>query len=228
MEQIKKEEVKNKKSSAGGWENIEPSDKYNETFVGNKVYRADHISLGRPDEAEWFSVYGDSWKDVRKATLVKLKIDHEILDHLVFGPPEFVDRVKQDFKKFRQVRLIYWATKKGRMGIWLLAIPRKSKLGNFKLSRNGWIDSATQIIEKGFEIYIRVASNLEQQYYEGWDIAPETLEDFGGKKHVLSYYDATLKAFDERVLTPDNYDDHPYVKELIRNPINVKAVEDDE
>ena len=39
MEQIKKEEVKNKKSSAGGWENIEPSDKYNETFVGNKVIK---------------------------------------------------------------------------------------------------------------------------------------------------------------------------------------------
>jgi hypothetical protein len=37
-----------------------------------------------------------------------------------------------------------------------------------------------------------------------------------------------MKAFDDRILNPENYDSHPYVKDLIRNPINVKAVEDGE
>ena len=228
--EIKSEEVKSKSKSknTGGWDNIEPSAEHNKTFEGQKVYTKDHISVGRPDESEWFTVYGDTWADVKLATFVKLKIDHEILDHLVWGPPEFTQRVLQEFKKFKTVQLAYWATKKGRMGIWPVAVPRKSKKGDFKLSRNGWIDSAMQICEKGQKIYVRVASNLEQKYYDGWDIFPETLEEYGGEKHALSYYDATMKAFDDRILNPENYDSHPYVKDLIRNPINVKAVEDGE
>ena len=224
-----KEKVKSKSTpAAGGWENIEPSNEHNKTFEGQKVYTKDHISIGRPDESEWFTVYGDSWGDVKKAVLVKLKIETEILDHLVMGPPEFVERVKQEFKKFRIVQLVYWATKKGRMGIWPVTMPRKSKKGDFKLSRNGWIDSAMQVCERGQKIYIRVATNLEEKFYDGWDISPETLEEYGGKKHSQSYYDATIKAFGDSILTPKNYDDHPYVKDLIRNPINVKAVENDD
>jgi len=215
------------------WDDVKPSGEYKQTATGKKEYTSAHITNTRPDETEWFRIFGKDISEIKPGMLVKLKIEHEKLDHLVLGDEDFTTRVELDFKKFRKVHLAYYVTKAGRMGIWPISIQKTSKKkvgasGKLIIKRNAWIDSAIQIIEKGQKKFVRVTANMEEQCYDGWEVDKNNEAQWGEPNFKKDYLDVVVLAWGDRILDKDNYDDHPYVKDQIQNPINLKLVEDDE
>ena len=58
-------------------------------------------------------------------------------------------------------------------------------------------------------------TNQGDRVYDGWTAKPEDQEMFGTPQFRLEYKEAIKKAYNDRVITPDNYSANPYVMRVL-------------
>ena len=193
------------------WDQVETSNDFNLGITGNKLVSAAHIEARKPGETEWFKVYGSSKADLTKGLIVKLKVDVIDQDFLVVGPNAFKTEILDGFKKGRLVYLAYYSTSSGRLGVWPVAIPTPDKNGNI----NSYNQTAFQIMERAQQEWVNMKTNLGDRVYDGWTAKKEDQEMFGTPNFRVDYKEAKKKAFNDRVIDPDNYKSNPYVMRVL-------------
>jgi hypothetical protein len=58
-------------------------------------------------------------------------------------------------------------------------------------------------------------SNMDNRVYDGWTARPEDQEMFGQPKFPLEPKEIIKKAFNDKVITPGNYEANPYVMRVL-------------
>ena len=189
------------------WDQVETSQDFNTGITGQKLATSAHIEAKKPGETDWFRVFGQSEKDLQKGLIVKVKVDNIEQDYLVIGPPEFKTMIVDGFKKARLVYLAHYATSSGRNGIWPVTVPSVNDKGNI----NSYVASAFEILKRSQHEWVNMKSNTGDRVYDGWTARQEDQEMFGKPNFILSQKEVIKKAFNDRVITEDNYQSNPYV-----------------
>ena len=193
------------------WDQVETSTDFNLGITGNKLVSAAHIESRKPGETDWFKVYGSSKKDLTKGLIVKLKVDVIDQDFIVIGPVDFKAQILDGFKKGKLVYLAYYETSSGRLGVWPVAIPTPDKNGNI----NSYNQTAFQIMERAQHEWVNMKTNQGDKVYDGWTAKKEDQEMFGTPGFRVDYKEVCKKAFNDRVIKPDNYKINPYVMRVL-------------
>lgn len=193
------------------WDQVETSTDFNLGLTGNKLMTAAHIEAKKPGETDWFRVYGTKAADLQTGLLVKIKIDVIDQDFLIIGPDTFKSEMLDGFKKGRLVYQAHYETSSGRQGVWPVAVPTPDKNGNI----NSYNQTAFQIMERAQNEWVQMKTNQGDRVYDGWTAKPEDQEMFGTPQFRLEYKEAIKKAYNDRVITPDNYSANPYVMRVL-------------
>mgnify|MGYP007059421458 CR=1 FL=1 len=193
------------------WDQVETSQSFNTGITGNKLISVSHVSAAKPGETDWFRFYGSKKEDLQKGLIVKVKVDIIDQDFLVIGPNDFKAEILDGFKKGRLVYLAYYVTSSNRLGVWPVTIPEPNDQGNV----NSYVASAFQIMERAQHEWVNMKSNIGNKVYDGWTARKEDQEMFGQPNFAIDPKEANKKAFNERVITPDNYQTNPYVVRVL-------------
>ena len=193
------------------WDQTETSSDFNLGITGNKLVSAAHIEARKPGETDWFKVYGSNKDELTTGLIVKIKVDVIDQDFLVIGPDDFKTQILDGFKKGKLVYLAYYSTSSNRLGVWPVAIPTPDKNGNI----NSYNQTAFQIMERAQREWVNMKTNMGNKVYEGWTAMNEDQEMFGTPNFRVDYKEAKKKAFNDRVIDPDNYKDNPYVMRVL-------------
>jgi hypothetical protein len=210
----------NKKSKLGLFDYPEPAADFNNQISEASIDKsAAAYKAQRPDDTEFFRCFdpkGDgNVDDIKKYLTVSVPVKHRKTEYLVAGPPEFLRQVKADFSKVRIIRPAYYETSAGRVGIWPVPKINYNKDGNIS---NAWVASANTILEQSLTKWVRIVSNMEVGYYDGFFADPRKVEVYveQGKPHFKEDYETVLeKAYDGFILTPDTYDKDECVQEFL-------------
>jgi len=193
------------------WDQVETSQSFNTGITGNKLISVSHVTAAKPGETDWFRVYGTRKEDLKKGLIVKVKVDIIDQDFLVIGPDDFKAEILDGFKKGRLVYLAYYVTSSNRLGVWPVTVPEPNEMG----SVNSYVASAFQIMERAQHEWVNMKTNQGNRVYDGWTARKEDQEMFGEPNFSLDPKEANKKAFNDRVITPDNYKTNPYVTRVL-------------
>ena len=184
-----------------------PTDDDGDTARGTKEKGTDTIIMDKPKTTDWFIVYGDTLDDLHLCDSVQLKGDDK-KEHafLVYGGPEFKDRVKEDFGGLKKFWPVLFRTKGGRCGIWNVNKP----IAHFG-TKNSWLVSALNIIQLGQSKWVRIKANHESQINDCWVHIYQ--ESCPPKKFEKSYEDYIATAWGDYILSEEDYDDNKLVKD---------------
>ena len=193
------------------WDQVETSQSFNTGITGNKLVSVSHVEAKKPGETDWFRVYGSKKEDLDKGLIVKVKVDVLDQDFLVIGPDDFKAEILDGFKKGRLVYLAYYVTSSNRLGVWPVTIPEPDRNGNI----NSYNATAFQVMERAQHEWVNMKTNQGNRVYDGWTARKEDQDMFGEPNFVLDKKEANKKAFNDRVITPDNYKTNPYVTRVL-------------
>jgi len=177
---------------------------FDDGLEGSKVITKNQVFNSKPKKSEWFRVYGDSIKNIKKGVSVAMMAaDDREHDFYVYpSTKQFVSRVKEDFKSCKKFYHGMYKTSSGRYGIWPVTIPQK----NF---RNAWSLTAMDALEAAQKNWVRVVPNLKDGHYDGW-VADDQAE-FPKLNWELTPAQMISYAWDDFILTEENYENHPDV-----------------
>ena len=193
------------------WDQTETSQSFNTGLTGLKLSTNAHVEARKPGETDWFRVIGETENDLTKGLIVKLKIDNIDQDFLVIGPEDFKTMIVDGFKKSRLVYLAYYVTSSGRQGVWPVTLPQTNQHGTI----NSYVASAFEIMQRAQREWVNMKSNVGDRVYDGWTAQPVDQEMFGEPRFLLDKKEVIKKAFNDRVITPDNYQSNPYVMRVL-------------
>jgi hypothetical protein len=200
-----------KEKSNDYWDQTETSQSFNTGLTGLKLATNAHVEARKPGETDWFRVIGETENDLTKGLIVKLKIDNIDQDFLVIGPEDFKTMIVDGFKKSRLVYLAYYVTSSGRQGVWPVTLPQTNQHGTI----NSYVASAFEIMQRAQREWVNMKSNVGDRVYDGWTAQPVDQEMFGEPRFLLDKKEVIKKAFNDRVITPDNYQSNPYVMRVL-------------
>ena len=195
---------------------------FDDGLEGSKVITKNQVFNSKPKKSEWFRVYGDSLKDIKKGVSVAMMAaDDREHDYYVYpSTKQFVSRVKEDFKSCKKFYHGMYKTSSGRYGIWPVTIPQK----NF---RNAWSLTAMDALEAAQKNWVRVVPNLKDGHYDGW-VADDQAE-FPKLNWELTPAQMISYAWDDFILTEENYENHPDVlRALGGKDLTFKRYKDEE
>ena len=177
---------------------------FDDGLEGSKVITKNQVFNSKPKKSEWFRVYGDSIKNIKKGVSVAMMAaDDREHDFYVYpSTKQFVSRVKEDFKSCKKFYHGMYKTSSGRYGIWPVTIPQK----NF---RNAWSLTAMDALEAAQKNWVRVVPNLKDGHYDGW-VADDQAE-FPKLNWELTPAQMISYGWDDFILTEENYENHPDV-----------------
>ena len=183
---------------------VQIDEDFDDGLEGSKVITKNQVFNSKPKKSEWFRVYGDSLKDIKKGVSVAMMAaDDREHDYYVYpSTKQFVSRVKEDFKSCKKFYHGMYKTSSGRYGIWPVTIPQK----NF---RNAWSLTAMDALEAAQKNWVRVVPNLKDGHYDGW-VADDQAE-FPKLNWELTANQMISYAWDNFILTEENYENHPDV-----------------
>jgi len=193
------------------WDQTETSQSFNTGLTGLKLSTNAHVEAKKPGETDWFRVIGETENDLTKGLVVKLKIDNIDQDFLVIGPEDFKTMIVDGFKKSRLVYLAYYVTSSGRQGVWPVTVPQTNQHGTV----NSYVASAFEIMQRAQREWVNMKSNVGDRVYDGWTARKEDQQMFGDPQFLLDKKEVIKKAFNDRVITPDNYQTNPYVMRVL-------------
>jgi len=200
-----------KEKSNDYWDQTETSQSFNTGLTGLKLATNAHVEARKPGETDWFRVIGETENDLTKGLIVKLKIDNIDQDFLVIGPEDFKTMIVDGFKKSRLVYLAYYVTSSGRQGVWPVTVPQTNQHGTI----NSYVASAFEIMQRAQREWVNMKSNVGDRVYDGWTAQPVDQQMFGEPRFLLDKKEVIKKAFNDRVITPDNYQSNPYVMRVL-------------
>ena len=103
---------------------------FDDGLEGSKVITKNQVFNSKPKKSEWFRVYGDSIKNIKKGVSVAMMAADDREHDFYILPskenPNFVARVKEDFKSCKKFYHGMYKTSSGRYGIWPVTIPQKN------------------------------------------------------------------------------------------------------
>jgi hypothetical protein len=193
------------------WDQTETSQSFNTGLTGLKLSTNAHVEAKKPGETDWFRIIGETENDLTKGLVVKLKIDNIDQDFLVIGPEDFKTMIVDGFKKSRLVYLAYYVTSSGRQGVWPVTVPQTNQHGTV----NSYVASAFEIMQRAQREWVNMKSNVGDRVYDGWTAQPVDQQMFGEPRFLLDKKEVIKKAFNDRVITPDNYQSNPYVMRVL-------------
>jgi len=193
------------------WDQVETSQSFNTGITGNKLISDSHVQARKPGETDWFRVFGTKPDELQTGLIVKLKVDNLDQDYLVIGPEEFKAQMLDGFKKGRVAYLAPYITSSNRLGVWPVTIPEKDNYGKV----NAWNATAFQIMERAQHEWVQMKSNMDNRVYDGWTARPEDQEMFGQPKFPIEPKEVIKKAFNDKVITPGNFESNPYVMRVL-------------
>jgi hypothetical protein len=182
---------------------------FDDGLEGSKVITKNQVFNTKPKKTEWFRVMGDSLQDIKKGVSVAMMAaDDREHDFYVYpSTKQFVSRVKEDFKSCKKFRHAMYKTSSGRYGIWPVTIPQK----NF---RNAWSLTAMDALETAQKNWVRVVPNLKDGHYDGW--VADDQSEFPKLHWELTPQQMISYAWDNFILTEENYENHPDVLKALR------------
>jgi len=189
------------------WEEIETAPSFNKGLTGKKIVAPSHVKAEKPGESDWFRVYGNSKDDVKQGLTVNVKVDHIDQKFLVIGPDDFKTQIVDAFKKAQSVYLAYYVTSSGLQGVWPVTIPEPNQFGNV----NRYVQTAFAIMERAQHSWTQMKTNQADRVYDGWTADEIDQEMFGEPMFTMEPKEASMKAFNDKVIAPDNYEQNPYV-----------------
>lgn len=197
---------------------------FDDGLEGSKVITKNQVFNSKPKKSEWFRVYGDSIKNIKKGVSVAMMAADDREHDFYILPskenPNFVARVKEDFKSCKKFYHGMYKTSSGRYGIWPVTIPQK----NF---RNAWSLTALDALEAAQQSWVRVVPNLKDGHYDGW-VADDQAE-FPKLNWELTPAQMISYAWDDFILTEENYESHPDVlRALGGKDLTFKRYKDEE
>ncbi|MBT5974305.1 MAG: hypothetical protein HOG64_01210 [Flavobacteriaceae bacterium] len=200
------------------WDQVETSEDFNNGITGKKLVSTGHVKAEKPGETDWFRVYGTSAADIIKGLIVELKVDVIDQKFLVIGPNDFKQQIVDGFKKAKGVYLAYYVTSSGKQGVWPVTIPKEDQYGNV----NAYVQTAFIIMERAQHVWANMKTNQGDRVYDGWIAEAADQEMFGDPQFLLTPKEANQKAFNDRVIQPDNYQNNPYVMRIL-NARNIET-----
>ena len=187
-------------------DNVQIDEDFDDGLEGSKVITKNQVFNHKPKKTEWFRVYGDSLKDIKKGiSVAMMAADDREHDYYVYPSktnPSFVARVKEDFKSCKKFYHGMYKTSSGRYGIWPVTIPQKK-------FTNAWSLTALDTLEQAQKNWVRVVPNLKDGHYDGWVAADQN--EFPKLHWELTPAQMISYAWDNFILTEENYDNHPDV-----------------
>tara|TARA_R110000803_G_scaffold191484_1_gene254160 strand:+ start:2171 stop:2839 length:669 start_codon:yes stop_codon:yes gene_type:complete len=207
----------NKENNTNYWDQVETAPGFNKGLTGKKLISAGHLKAEKPGETDWFRVYGEKAADLIPGLLVDVKVDVIDQKFLVIGPDEFKQQIVDGFKKAKSVYLAYFATSSGRQGVWPVTVPEPDMHGNI----NAYVQTAFAIMERAQHSWTQMKTNQGDRVYDGWVAEKTDQEMFGDPQFLLTQQEANKKAFNDRVIAPDTYEDNPYVMRVL----NARTIE---
>ena len=183
---------------------VQIDEDFDDGLEGSKVITKNQVFNSKPKKSEWFRVMGSSISDLKKGVSVAMMAaDDREHDYYVYPTTkQFVSRVKEDFKSCKKFYHGMYKTSSGRYGIWPVTIPQK----NF---RNAWSLTALDALEAAQKNWVRVVPNLKDGHYDGW-VADDQAE-FPKLNWELTANQMISYAWDNFILTEENYESHPDV-----------------
>ena len=197
----------------------EPSEDFNNRAVEASVDKhAAAYKAARPKETEWFRVFDPSGKgdvnSIRTFGVIEMPVKNIDVVFLIVGSQKFYDRVKADIGKVKLIKAAYYETSNGRVGIWPVTKIQRDKQGNV----NPYVGSSNKIMETALTKWVRVVSNREAGYYDGY-LADErkvkTYVEQGKPAFEEEYQVVCKKAYDGFVITEDDYETNEYVQDFV-------------
>ena len=201
----------NDKNNTDYWDQVQTSQSFNTGLTGNKLVSVAHVAAQKPGETDWFRVYGSKKEDLDTGLIVRVKVDIIDQDFLVIGPDDFKKEILDGFKKGRLVYLAYYVTSSNRIGVWPVTVPEADNYGNI----NSYVASAFQVMERAQHEWVNMKTNQGNRVYDGWTARKEDQEMFGKPNFILEPKEAQKKAFNDKVITPGNYNTNPYVVRVL-------------
>jgi|TARA_Y100000294_G_scaffold156261_1_gene157042 hypothetical protein len=208
------------KTKTNDWmDSPEPDQDFNNTVAEVKLdQKAAIYTRQRPKDDDYFRVYDPSetgdFSKVPRRVIVRMPVKGKSRPFLCLGNQEFYKKVKNDFSKVEIVRLAMYETANGRIDVW----PIKEA----KENRNGTINSynltANSTAERALTKWTRCSNNDDLGYYDHFGCNDEkeaTLAEQGRPFFKEPYKEVCKKAFQDFILTPDNYDNDPHVKDFV-------------
>jgi hypothetical protein len=200
-----------KNNETNYWDQTETALDFNNGLTGKKLISPEYIKAEKPGETDWFRVIGTSKEDLTPGLLVKLKVDVIEQDFLVIGPNEFKQQIIDGFKKGRSVYLAYYVTSSGKQGIWPVTVPTQDQNGNV----NSYNATAFAIMERAQHAWCQMKTNQGDRVYDGWIAEKHDQEMFGEPQFTLTMKEVISKAYNDRVIAPDTYQQNPYVMRVL-------------
>jgi hypothetical protein len=183
---------------------VQIDEDFDDGLEGSKVITRNQVFNTKPRKSEWFRIRGEKLSDIRKGISVcMMAADGKEHDYYVYpSSQQFVARVKEDFKGCKKFRHAMYKTSSGRYGIWPVTMPQK----NYK---NAWCLTAIDTIEQAQHSWVRVVPNLTDGHYDGW--VADSQNEFPELSWELTEKEMIGYAWDDLILTEENYEDHPDV-----------------
>lgn len=200
-----------KENKTSYWDQVETASNFNKGLTGKKLISSNYIKAEKPSETDWFRVYGSSKDELTPGLIVELKVDIIDTKYLVIGPDDFKTQIVDGFKKAKSVYLAPYVTCTGRQGIWPVTVPEPDQKGNV----NGYNASAFSIMERAQHSWTQMKTNNADRVYDGWIAEKEDQEMFGDPIFTLTPKEILMKAYNDRVIAPDTYEDDPYVMRVL-------------
>ena len=187
---------------------VQIDEDFDDGLTGSKVITKNQVFNSKPAKEEWFRVMGDSLADIKKGVSVSMMAsDNKIHSYYVYGSNEFVSRVKEDFKGCKKFRHAMYKTSTGRYGIWPVSIPKNTFI-------NKWTLTAMDTIEAAQHSWVRTIANEASKHYDSW--VADDQDEFPELKWELTPNQMISYAWDNFILTEDNYENHPDVIRALR------------
>ena len=76
-------------------------------------------------------------------------------------------------------------------------------------------------VETAQHSWTQMKTNQGDRVYDGWVAEKTDQEMFGDPQFLLTQQEANKKAFNDRVIAPDTYEDNPYVMRVL----NARTIE---
>ena len=173
----------------------------------------------KPAPTEFFRCYDPSGREsIKRRGQIELPIKGIATRFLCLGSDDFLKQVQHDIGKITMIRPAMFETSNGRVGIW----PVKEAVEYANGNKNAWNASAETICQTSLTKWVRMVSNNENGYYDGYMADQRKVDLYleQGRPFFKEDYDTVLtKAYQGFILTEANYESDPHVADFVGDRI---------
>tara|TARA_Y100000004_G_C8927494_1_gene418276 strand:+ start:63 stop:752 length:690 start_codon:yes stop_codon:yes gene_type:complete len=176
----------------------------------------------KPAPTEFFRCYDPSGRgeleSIKRRGQIELPIKGIATRFLCLGSDDFLKQVQHDIGKITMIRPAMFETSNGRVGIW----PVKEAVEYANGNKNAWNASAETICQTSLTKWVRMVSNNENGYYDGYMADQRKVDLYleQGRPFFKEDYDTVLtKAYQGFILTEANYESDPHVADFVGDRI---------